>query len=217
VVGNVRSYFLGHYQRYGVNIEACCDHPSWFTYISVAGLGAMNDNQATNEVDIAELISNLPFSFCVIGNAAYSPTESLVPMFYGPDKQRARFNNFNFYASQLCIRIKMAFSMMQCKWVILWRPLIVPLGKIKYIVEVIARLHNFCIDERKLERGGGNVNPVIEANVAGRGTFEDLSEALAKFEAILEDLPGYSGNREQMVRCIEQLGLTRIDLKWKNN
>jgi DDE superfamily endonuclease len=98
MVGNVHSYFSGHYQRYGVNIQACCDHLSWFTYISVAGPGVMNDNQAINEVDIAELISNLPFSFCVIGDAVYSPTESLVPMFYGPDKQRARFDNFNFYA-----------------------------------------------------------------------------------------------------------------------
>jgi DDE superfamily endonuclease len=178
----------------------------------------MNDNQAINEVNIAELISNLPFSFCVIGDAAYSPTKSLVPMFYGLDKQRARFDNFNFYPSQLHIRIKMAFGMMQRKWGMLWRPLIVPLGKIKYIVEVIAWLHNFCIlDERILERGGGNIDPVVEVNVTGKGTFEDLSEALAEYKAILEDLPGYSGNREQMVRRIEQQGLTRINLQWKNN
>jgi hypothetical protein len=35
-------------------------------YIAVAGPRVMNDNQAINEVDIAELISNLPFGFCVI-------------------------------------------------------------------------------------------------------------------------------------------------------
>jgi hypothetical protein len=46
----------------------------------------MNDNQAINEVDIAELISNLPFSYCVFGDAAYTATEHLVPMFYGADK-----------------------------------------------------------------------------------------------------------------------------------
>jgi hypothetical protein len=64
VIGNVRSYFSGHYQQYGVNIQACCDHLSRFTYIAVAGPGVMNDNQAINEVNIAELISNLPFGFC---------------------------------------------------------------------------------------------------------------------------------------------------------
>jgi DDE superfamily endonuclease len=85
VVGNVRSYFSGHYQQYGVNIQACCDHLSRFTYIAIAGPGVMNDNQAINEVDITELISNIPFPYCVIGDAAYTSTESLVPMFYGPD------------------------------------------------------------------------------------------------------------------------------------
>jgi DDE superfamily endonuclease len=62
VIGNVWAYFSGHYQRYGVNVQACCDHLSHFTYISVAGPGVMNDNQAINEVNIAELITNLPFT-----------------------------------------------------------------------------------------------------------------------------------------------------------
>jgi hypothetical protein len=31
LVGNVRSYYSGHYKRYGVNVQACCDHLSCFT------------------------------------------------------------------------------------------------------------------------------------------------------------------------------------------
>jgi hypothetical protein len=50
--------------------------------------------------------------------------------------------------------IEMAFGMMQKKWGILWRPLVVPFKKIKYIVEVIGCLHNYCIKERLLESGG---------------------------------------------------------------
>jgi hypothetical protein len=73
----------------------------------------MNDNQAINEVDITELICNIPFPYCVIGDAVYTVTESLFPMFYGLDRQNARYDNFNFYASQLHIRIEMAFGMMQ--------------------------------------------------------------------------------------------------------
>jgi hypothetical protein len=30
-VGNVRSFFLGHYQTYGLNIQAACDHHCHFT------------------------------------------------------------------------------------------------------------------------------------------------------------------------------------------
>jgi hypothetical protein len=59
VIGNVKSYFSGHYQQYGVN-----DHLSWFSYIAVAGPGIMNDNQAINEVDLAKLIGNVPRSVC---------------------------------------------------------------------------------------------------------------------------------------------------------
>jgi DDE superfamily endonuclease len=111
LVENMKSYFSGHYQRYGVNVQACCDHLSRFTYIAVAGPSVMNNNQAINEVDLAALIGNLPFTYCVIGDAAYTATEHLIPMFYGP-----RYDNFNFYASQLRIRIEMAFGMMQKKW-----------------------------------------------------------------------------------------------------
>jgi hypothetical protein len=77
----------------------------------------MNDNQAINKVDIAELISNLPFSYCVIRDAAYTATEHLVRMFTvnGADKQKAWLDNFNFFDSQLRIRIEMAFGMMQKK------------------------------------------------------------------------------------------------------
>jgi DDE superfamily endonuclease len=206
VIGN-GSYFSGHYQQYGVNIQACCDHLSRFTYIAVAGPGVMNDNQAINEVDIAKLISNLPFSFCVIGDAA---TEKLVPMYYGPDKKNAKFHNF--FALQLRIWIEMAFGMMQKKWGILWRPLVVPLEKIKYIVEVIARLHNYCIDERLLETGG-TVDLVVEANITGHGTFEEALEQLAQYKAILENLPSFSGNREQMVQRIVNLGLEHSHLQ----
>jgi DDE superfamily endonuclease len=91
----------------------------------------MNDNQAINEVDIGKLIGKLPFGFCVIGDAAYTATEHLVPMYYGADKHNPKYDNFNFYASQLRIRIEMAFGMMTKKWGILWRPLIVQLEKIK--------------------------------------------------------------------------------------
>jgi DDE superfamily endonuclease len=32
---NVKSFFSGHYQTYGINVQAACDHNSWFTFFSV--------------------------------------------------------------------------------------------------------------------------------------------------------------------------------------
>jgi hypothetical protein len=143
---------------------------------------------------------------------AHTATEHLVPMFYGADKQKPWLDNFNFFALQLWICIEMAFGMMQKKWGILWHPLLVPLDKTKYIIEVIARLHNFCINERLLE-AGDEIDPVTEANITGRGTFEESAAMLAEYEAVLEDLPGYSGNREHMVKHIKKLGLARVTLR----
>ena len=46
VVGNVRSYFSGHYQHYGVNVQAVCDHLCHFTYFAFASPGSVNDCDA---------------------------------------------------------------------------------------------------------------------------------------------------------------------------
>jgi hypothetical protein len=42
----------------------------------------------------------------------------------------------------------MAFGMMQSKWGILQRPLGCTLANMLWMVQAIARLHNFCINER---------------------------------------------------------------------
>jgi hypothetical protein len=42
--------------------------------------------------------------------------------------------------------------------------------------------------------------------------FQEASASLAEYEAVLEDFSGFSGNREQMVKRIESLGLERINL-----
>jgi hypothetical protein len=81
LVGNVRSFYSGHYKRYRVNLQACCNHLSLFTYIAVAGPGVRNDNQAIHEVDIGAMIERLPMGFCIIGDAAYGASVRLVPLY----------------------------------------------------------------------------------------------------------------------------------------
>jgi hypothetical protein len=76
---------------------------------------------------------------------------------------------------------------------------------------VIAHLHNYCINERILETGGA-IDPVVDANITGHGTFEEASQQLAEYEAVLEDILSFSGNREHVVKRIEQLGLEKIYL-----
>lgn len=65
-VKNVRSFFSGHYQTYGVNVQAACDHQCRFQFIGVAGPGVMGDREALNQVELGILIQNLPGLYCAI-------------------------------------------------------------------------------------------------------------------------------------------------------
>jgi DDE superfamily endonuclease len=149
-VGNVRSYFSGHYQCYGVNVQAGADHHSRFVFLSFASPGVTADRTAIKHCNLHRLIEGLPLGICAIGDAAYEATEHCVPVYHGVDKLKPRYDNFNFYASQLRIRVEMAFGMMQAKWGILQRPLTCKLSNAKDLVQSIGRLHNFVIDERLL-------------------------------------------------------------------
>jgi hypothetical protein len=45
-VGNVISYFSGHYQRYGLNVQAIVDHLGGFLYIAATAPGSQPDINA---------------------------------------------------------------------------------------------------------------------------------------------------------------------------
>ena len=110
VVGNVRSYFSGHYQHYGVNVQAVCDHLCHFTYFAFASPGSVNDCDAIKGTSLPLLLCNVPAGFVIIGDAAYEASEKIVSLFYGVDVLVPENDNFNFYGSQCCIHIEMSFG-----------------------------------------------------------------------------------------------------------
>jgi hypothetical protein len=207
---NVQSFFSGHYQSYGVNIQAGCDHNCRFQFIGVGGPGVMSDRDAINESGLGELINNLPGMYCAIGDCAYVATEHLVPIFGGAQALITRNDNFNFFASQLRIRIEMAFGLMVKKWGILQRPLTHSLKHIKYIVCAIGMLHNFCINERLKGKDEATIFTPSDYELS---PFEEaLRDAAASFD--LGDITNsmdrnYSLNRIRMVEAINELQLTR--------
>ena len=109
---NVRSYFSGHYQRNGINVQACCDRHCRFTFIGIGGLGNCKDRQAIKESTLSTLIDNLPPGYCCIADSAYQPTESLMTIFGGDLALIKDNDNYNYFASQLRIRVEMAFGIM---------------------------------------------------------------------------------------------------------
>ena len=161
---NVRSYFSGHYQCYGVNIQAVADHHSRFIYIGLAAPGVTADRDALEQCSkLYEAIEALPVGFCVIGDAAYEATKHMVPVYQGYEKTIKRYDNFNFFTSQLRIRVEMAFGMMQMKWGILQRPLNCSLKNVSVLIHSVGRLHNYVINERLLAEGNPAPVQVEEA------------------------------------------------------
>jgi hypothetical protein len=210
---NVRSFFSGHYQTHGVNIQAACDHHCRFTFIGVAGPGSMGDQEASRECGLYDLIENLSGTFTTIGDCAYEPTEHMAPIYGGNEGRREENDTFNFFASQLRIRIEMTFGLMVKKWCILQHPSHVPLKHIKYMMFAIAKLHNFCINER-LSRGGiasplqlFNDPQALQVNENER--ILRISASQFEYEENAEIWPGKSANREIMKREIIALKLRR--------
>ncbi len=219
-VRNVRSFFSGHYQTYGLNIQAACDHHCRFTYLGIAGPGVMGDRDAINQVTLGAMVENLSGLYCVIGDCAYTATEHMIPIYRNAEKLK-RQDNFNFFASQLRIRIEMAFGLMVKKWAILTRPLSLKMRKIKRLMVAIARLHNFCINERLASQrlhtmtrtaNSDEVPVYTPRNVSFSAQETMLRENAADFEYEEMELAfenAWSMNRDRMAREIECLQLTR--------
>jgi DDE superfamily endonuclease len=166
---NVTGFFSGHYQRYGINVQACCDSQCHFTFFALSAPGSWNDRIAVkvkdvNGVSLSGLVESLPSPYVCIADAAYEPTESMIPLYYGEHRRDPLYDNFNFYASQCRIQIEMSFGMMTQKWRILLRPIMQKFKNVQYIALAIARLHNFCINDR-LEQG--KWNPVTRSAAIG--------------------------------------------------
>jgi DDE superfamily endonuclease len=208
-VKNVRSYFSGHYQSYGVNIQAACDSKCRFTFVGVAGPGTMGDREALNEIELGSLIASLPGLYCAIGDCAYTPTEKMIPIYGGAKALIPKYDNFNFYASQCRIRIEMAFGLMVKKWGILQRPASIKMKNVKFMITAICQLHNYCINERlqgdesiDFHPSNTEMSPYVTALRSLAATF-DHTEMQGEYET------PWSLNRERMVTEIEANGVTR--------
>ena len=68
----------------------------------------------------------------------------------GEQRNDTRKDSYNFFLSQLRIRIEMTFGMLTAKWQILKRPLQVNIRNAGKVFLTCARLHNFIINERML-------------------------------------------------------------------
>ena len=110
-VSNQTSYYSGHYENFGLNCQVLCTHNLTFIYFRVVAPGSMNDIIAITKTDnlMDEIWKLAPGRF-LIGDAAYELTEHLLTPFTGSQQLDQGKDAFNFYLSQVQIRIEMAFG-----------------------------------------------------------------------------------------------------------
>lgn len=226
--GNVSAYYSGHHHCYGLNVQAACDSTCQFTYMAVAAVGSANDRVAIQRTNFYELMNKMPEGYVVIGDAAYEPTERLIPLYYGAKRNNPLYDNFNYYGSRLRQCIERAFGIMVRKWGILHKPIMSFLPNVPNLIMAIACLHNFCIRER-IARGLApettpetlddvSLQPVsipaavflpsvcMENNERGDG---DPIETNVDEPGIYK-FPGYSHTRHLMVFRVLDKKLTRL-------
>ena len=79
---NIRSYSSGHYQKYGINIQASCNAHCCFTFfLGIGGPGVTKDRNGIKESSLFNKVENLlPTGYVCIADCAYQPTENLAPI-----------------------------------------------------------------------------------------------------------------------------------------
>ena len=148
-VVKVQSYFSGHYQCYGLNVQATCDGSCRFTSLSVLCPGGTSDSKAFYASHTYDSVQDLPDGFFVVGDNAYVLSPTLLIPYSGNDKKNSTKDAFNFFLSQLRIRIEQSFGLLVTKWRVFKKPLEVKFWRTTLLIEACFRLHNFCINERE--------------------------------------------------------------------
>ncbi len=72
----------------------------------------MDDQTAFENTGAYDSVVSLTLGYYIICDAAYIASDRLLTIFHGADRLNVDNDNFNYYASQLRIRIEMAFGLM---------------------------------------------------------------------------------------------------------
>ena len=154
MVDCVTSYFSVRYKKYGINVQCVCDSSSRFLYVKLCRPGSFNDVLAIKRsaipIYIEHVLKNNPYVHdkYLIADMAYVCTNELLTPYYGTNLEPSKVA-FNYYLSELRVKIEQAFGYMLTKWIILGRPLEVNFKNIPIVLLTITRLHNYVINERE--------------------------------------------------------------------
>jgi len=136
-----------------LNVQAVCDARGRFLDMSVVFPGSSSDCLAFEGSSLFQRLEAglLDAGLCLFGDNAYINDVFMATPFSGVSGGTK--DSYNFYHSQLRIRIECAFGMLVHRWSILRRaiPNNISIKKTVALTIAAAKLHNFCIDEKDMD------------------------------------------------------------------
>ena len=150
-----KKFFCGRKHKFGLNLQAVCDAECRFLDIDMSHPAATSDYLAHTTSTMHDLLEDniLAPGLCLFGDNAYVNRSFMATPFKAVSGGVK--DDYNFYHSQLRIKIECSFGMLVNRWGILRSALSsqLTLQKVGCLVMCLCRLHNFCINERLRDAG----------------------------------------------------------------
>ena len=146
-VGDVMAYHNRH-GCWGLVVLAGCDADCRYNIFSCMYSGSTNDCLAWDICAASKIVEHddWPMEFYVIGDEAFVCTNNFLTPYSGCGLGPWT-DAFDFYLSSMCQCIERSFALLVQHWGILWHPFQIEFSGWTKVLMVLAKLHNFCIDE----------------------------------------------------------------------
>jgi DDE superfamily endonuclease len=146
-----KKFFCGRKKKFGLNMQATCDHNKKFLDIYLKHPASTSDYLSFSSSPLFCKLETEGFmkpGLCIFGDNAYVNTPYMATP-YKAVKDGYK-DAYNFFHSNCRITIECCFGMLVHQWGILCKPMSakLPISKVTTMVRCLCRLHNFCIDER---------------------------------------------------------------------
>jgi hypothetical protein len=152
-------FYCARKNKYGLNMMATCDSKGRFLDVQISHPGSTSDHLCFITSSLkCKLESKRPGTgedflapgLCLFGDNAYVNTNFLASPYANVQLTKAQ-DSYNFYHSQLRVRIECAFGMLVRRFGLLRRQMHprIPIYKVTAMVMAMCRIHNFCINERE--------------------------------------------------------------------
>ena len=141
----------GRKHKFGLNCQAVSDVNGRILDISIVYGGASSDLLAFEGSTLHHRLKDglLAEGLCLFGDNAYLNSEFMATPY--ANVRSGSKDDYNFYHSQLRIRVECAFGILVRRWGILRSaiPKEVTVRRAIALVNALAKLHNFCIDAKE--------------------------------------------------------------------